>query len=528
MSVKRNRMTNMTTSAVKKSFSFKKNRNLSTYKRHLIFLFFFLFLISSFLSCPHPVFGAQGRAEAAEKTVAEICDVWKEGTVQQPKQAQLVPAGPIEVKWNALNNIKNEIVSYRIYLNDIFVKEVSAADQDTFCDEVYSSETALQELKIVAVLDNEKTVTSNIRRFFTSKKGLGIGAESKNAPFDMSLSWYYNWSFTPDSRIKGNPEFVPMVWGAGSYGEGFLKSDDRFSYRTVLGYNEPDRTDQANLPAATAAANQDLFTNSGLRVGAPAVSYPPAWGNEWFKSYVKLVNMDDIDFIPVHCYLDWAVGTADTFLSAIDKTYELYNKPIWITEFAVARWDFSYFDGTNEQTNKEVQDFMKDVLNGLEERDFVERYAWQQFDYGDPYGGSSCLFSENGSLTALGAVYRGAGNPEGYVLPELNGKPRPQKVQDEYVPDGWEKDPVEETTVPSEPESYMVGDVYRDGKITMKDVIMVQKHLAYIIELDKIELLSADANQDGVVSMYDALLIQKYIVKMLPEDAFVGKVLYVK
>lgn len=74
-------------------------------------------------------------------------------------------------------------------------------------------------------------------------------------------------------------------------------------------------------------------------------------------------------------------------------------------------------------------------------------------------------------------------------------------------------------------ETFLVGDVNNDGTISLKDVLTLQKHLAYIIELDEIGTLAADANQDGKLAMSDALLIQKYIVKLPSDGSYVGEYL---
>ncbi len=47
-------------------------------------------------------------------------------------------------------------------------------------------------------------------------------------------------------------------------------------------------------------------------------------------------NMD-VDFIPIHHYWNWyADEGAQAFLDLVDETWEMYHKPIWITEFAIS------------------------------------------------------------------------------------------------------------------------------------------------------------------------------------------------
>lgn len=74
-----------------------------------------------------------------------------------------------------------------------------------------------------------------------------------------------------------------------------------------------------------------------------------------------------------------------------------------------------------------------------------------------------------------------------------------------------------QTAVDSLKDAIKYGDVDDDGKIGLRDVLTVQKYLAYIITLDERALEAADVNLDGKVSMLDALTIQRYIVRLIPE-----------
>lgn len=62
-----------------------------------------------------------------------------------------------------------------------------------------------------------------------------------------------------------------------------------------------------------------------------------------------------------------------------------------------------------------MKEFLIEVIKGLEERDFVERYAWFPFDPDDDYGGASGIFDyATGELNELGKTYAMLGLPEGY------------------------------------------------------------------------------------------------------------------
>ncbi|MDD5923922.1 MAG: InlB B-repeat-containing protein [Clostridia bacterium] len=61
----------------------------------------------------------------------------------------------------------------------------------------------------------------------------------------------------------------------------------------------------------------------------------------------------------------------------------------------------------------------------------------------------------------------------------------------------------------------ILGDVNLDGKVTMEDVVMAQKKVALIIELNEIQTTNADVDYDGIITMLDITLIQKYIAKLI-------------
>ena len=142
---------------------------------------------------------------------------------------------------------------------------------------------------------------------------------------------------------------------------------------------------------------------------------PVVMGGWWYE-FMELMEQKenwDYDFTAVHCY-DGGCD-AEGFLKMIDDTYAMNKKPIWVTEFGVAEWAGKQWGGGNAQAKQKVLAFMEKVVNGLEERDFVERYAWFPFSPEDEYDGASGIFDyDTGKLTELGKLYQSLGVPEGY------------------------------------------------------------------------------------------------------------------
>lgn len=65
-----------------------------------------------------------------------------------------------------------------------------------------------------------------------------------------------------------------------------------------------------------------------------------------------------------------------------------------------------------------------------------------------------------------------------------------------------------------------IGDVNRDGEITIGDVTEIQRHIAECQLLDDEQMILADTNDDGIVDINDATLLQQYIAKF---DVVIGK-----
>lgn len=61
------------------------------------------------------------------------------------------------------------------------------------------------------------------------------------------------------------------------------------------------------------------------------------------------------------------------------------------------------------------------------------------------------------------------------------------------------------------------GDVNGDGKTSMKDLLDIQKYIAFIKSFTASQIKAADVDNNGAVNMKDVLAIQKYIAKVSPE-----------
>jgi Glycosyl hydrolase catalytic core len=84
--------------------------------------------------------------------------------------------------------------------------------------------------------------------------------------------------------------------------------------------------------------------------------------------------------------------------------HELYGKPIWLTEFALANWK-------TPATSEQQRAYIKEAVPMLEKLPFVERYAWFAMprSTGDNGAlGNSHLTDDTCKLNPTGIAYRDA------------------------------------------------------------------------------------------------------------------------
>jgi hypothetical protein len=243
----------------------------------------------------------------------------------------------------------------------------------------------------------------------SAKKGLGIVA-ARDAQWlqkaqALHIHWFYTWGWDKPADQPADLTFVPMIWGYygnpdGKTARGLDALKAQTDADALLGFNEPDGKDQANLPVAQALDAWPLLMHTGLRLGSPAGVHPDG---SWMTAFMQGVQARNyrVDFVTIHWY-----GGDDPqgFLAMLQRIHDLYHRPLWITEFAVADWQA---DATHPSrvNPAQVADFMRVVLPALDKLDYVQRYAWFSGSTSDLHLGASALWNDDGTLTALGRVY---------------------------------------------------------------------------------------------------------------------------
>ena len=223
-----------------------------------------------------------------------------------------------------------------------------------------------------------ETHSYTLRQAKSAKRGVAQNnwamAETDIPNLAAGMVWTYNWGSGKPSATVGallqqsDVEFCPMAWN-NRYDEAGLKAAEKW----ILGFNEPNLTDQCNMTPAQAAeywpAVVAIAQAAGKKLVSPAMNYgtlegyhdPVVWLDEFFAQ--PGISLDDIDAIALHCYMPSA-GSVQQFIERFRK----YGKPIWLTEFC---------NGNGSSISETAQlTYLCETLNMLEQHDMVERYAW--------------------------------------------------------------------------------------------------------------------------------------------------------
>jgi putative glycosyl hydrolase len=236
-------------------------------------------------------------------------------------------------------------------------------------------------------------------------KGAGAwpfrGAEA--ALVRSGASWYYTWGAGhPGIGTPAGVQFVPMIWGAASVTPANLRQAKRES-SVLLSFNEPDSASQSDLTVAQALALWPRLTATGMTLGSPAVATDAATPGSWLARFMRGARARGyrVNFIAVHWYggdfhTAAAVSQLRSYLVAIHRRY---RKPIWLTEFALWRFDPSVFPSPAQQAA-----FLSAATSMLQRLPYVWRYAWFALP-ADGTDGTAGLFRAGAVPTAAGRAF---------------------------------------------------------------------------------------------------------------------------
>lgn len=396
--------------------------------------------------------GTVGASETEGSGQDAAVTAWKTSAVVTPTENKLVGAGYINIK------VKTNLAgatSYKVVFNGEDAGTLNANDLEQQIVEVYTTQISSHKAYVVATLESGEEVTSDVRTFYVSKKGIALGSDMSSTVQlnKMNLSWYYNWKAEPfNSIVDEGVDHVPMIWGRNQDDPNGTVDENLYAYikeqcalvpedaNYVLGYNEPDLGAQANMTVVQAQEGWKDIEALGKRTVSPSISNPNGTYSAWLTPFLKggdvysngvQVTVEGVscDCVAIHTYI--SQRSVSMVVNAVKSVYELYGKPVWVTEMGIFgskaygdKYDYSYQKpGENEKTGA----FIEEVCAELDKLDFVERYAWfpyninsaNEIDSNDASGSTALFDYESGKLTDNGFLYASLGLPEDYPQTKL-------------------------------------------------------------------------------------------------------------
>ena len=191
-----------------------------------------------------------------------------------------------------------------------------------------------------------------------AKKGIGGGFT------DFNANWYYNWGPSSSSTIE--KEYVPMQWSTWAIDDNSTTFKTKPDVTSLLGFNEPDGTGQANMTIAQCLSNWPKLLATGLRLGSPAFVN----ANQLDTFMTKALALGyRVDFM---CFHSYEKRTGDNYVNTIYKPfYDKYHLPIWVTEFNYG----AYWNVTANESLLSLYNGQKDFVTKMNAAPFIERYA---------------------------------------------------------------------------------------------------------------------------------------------------------
>ena len=267
----------------------------------------------------------------------------------------------------------------------------------------------------------------------SSKRGLADNSTTYDELQASGASWYYTWGSNPVNVNGFDAKQIPMFWNAPN--QTTINDVKSRSTEYILGFNEPERTDQAHMSVTQALSSwstiSNTFAGSSTKFISPAVAdtvdsvdgngQPVIGGRTWLSNFVTELNARKtdpqnpnynpnlrLDAIAFHWYgassPNNPAGAAASFLGSVDLYHNTYNLPVFITEFAIHDWGNAYSDAEIIEANRQFLDI---VVPALESRSYVAGYSWfKDFTDSHLYSGSPATPTPMG-YTYVGAVAAG-------------------------------------------------------------------------------------------------------------------------
>jgi hypothetical protein len=299
--------------------------------------------------------------------------------------------------YNSLGKMDNKIRSFKLKRG--YMVTFATVGDGTGYSRVYIADKA--DLVISAMpllLDNCISFIRVLNWEYPSKKGW---AGSNPTEYGLvNATWRYDWS--AGGSTTPLVEYVPIRQNGGWPNWSDIDSKQYVSH--VLGFNEPDHTEQSNLTVSQALAQWPDMLRTGLRIGSPACT-----NFSWLYQFIDSCRAKNyrVDYVAVHAY--WGGKSPANWYNDLKYIHTRTGLPIWITEWNNgANWTTEWWPSDSLQCLTKQLNDLKGILQVMDTASFIERYSiynWVE---------NKRAMVINGVLTPAGQYYSNDNAPMAY------------------------------------------------------------------------------------------------------------------
>lgn len=236
------------------------------------------------------------------------------------------------------------------------------------------------------------------------KKGTGGWVGS------FGTAWGYDWARNDKDGLAEHKFYAPMQHREGWPNLGTLHKkrhdwNNDHKMNVLLGFNEPDRPDQANMGVNKAVELWPRLMDLDIPLVSPACSLGGEWS--WLNSWNNQISNKGYrcEYAGAH----WYSGPSSTnLLNYIDTVQSATGgKPVWLTEFSVVDWS----NGNGDWSEETNYNFILEFLWRAEAKNNLRKYAIFIFSGGAPTNPwdrtnpRSNFRQNNGTLHPFGKAY---------------------------------------------------------------------------------------------------------------------------
>jgi autotransporter-associated beta strand protein len=253
-----------------------------------------------------------------------------------------------------------------------------------------------------------------IKHLGAPKKGIGGTTFAQGT----NPNWAYNWGRSLNNPMPADASFFPMQWGNFSWDIGSAQGplwQEYPRWRTradgvhLMGFNEPDRTDQSNMTMEQVISLWPRLQEMDLPLVGPAPG-TASWLTDFYTQSDALGYR--VDYTAIHAYPG---PSATNLINSINNaaTYNGKTRPVWLTEFSFVDWGKNQ-SWSEENTYNELAEFLWRAESNANLRKYALFVFTENDEWPQPANSWSAVspaprsnsYDRNGNLTAFGKLYQ--------------------------------------------------------------------------------------------------------------------------